>query len=87
MIKFLISLLVVSQICTFAYSQQSIPVVEQGTFLVHRRQLLIGEENYTITKSGNFLVVNSSVNELERSTTSISKGELRLNNALQSFMN
>jgi imidazolonepropionase-like amidohydrolase len=66
------------QIYCIAYTQDKTTVVEQGTYLVHRRQFLIGEENYTITKSGNSLVINSSSKELERSSNSIVKGELRM---------
>ena len=78
MIKRLIIFYLSLHIFCFAYTQDKTTVVEQGTYLVHRRQFLIGEEKYTITKSGNLLIVNSSANELERSTTSTVKGELRM---------
>jgi imidazolonepropionase-like amidohydrolase len=66
------------QVYCLAYPQDTTSIVEQGTYLVHRRQFLIGEENYTITKSGNLLVINSSSKELDRGSNSIVKGELRM---------
>ena len=78
MIKRFILICFSLQVYCLAYPQDSTTVLEQGTYLIHRRQFLIGEENYTITKSGDLLVVNSSSKELERSTTSIVKGELRM---------
>jgi len=77
MIKRFILICFSLQVYCLAYPQDTTTVVEQGTYLIHRRQFLIGEENYTITKSGDLLVVNSSSKELERSTTSIAKCELR----------
>lgn len=70
------------QVYCLAYTQDSTIVIEQGTYLVHRRQFLIGEEKYTIAKSGNSWVVNSNAKELERSTSSFLKGELWMKNDL-----
>jgi len=70
------------QFYCLAYTQDKTTVVEQGTYMVHRRQFQIGEETYTITKSGNLLVVNSSAKELERNSNSIVKGELRMKHDL-----
>ena len=78
MIKRIILICFFLQVYCLAYPQDTTTVVEQGTFLVHRRQFLIGEENYTITKSGNLFVVNSNSKELERNSNSIVKGELRI---------
>ncbi len=66
------------QIYCVASTQDKTTIVEQGTYLVHRRQFQIGEENYTIKKSRDLLVVNSSAEELERSSNSIVKSELRM---------
>ena len=77
MIKRLIVICFSLQVYSIAFSQDTTTVVEQGTYLLHRRQFLIGEENYTITKSANYLIINSSSKELERSTTSNAKCELR----------
>ena len=78
MLKRLILICFSLQVYCLAYPQDTTTLVEQGTYLVHRRQFLIGEENYTITKSGNLLIVNSSAKQLERSSNSIVKGELRM---------
>jgi imidazolonepropionase-like amidohydrolase len=78
MIKKIILICFSLQVYCLAYTQNNTTVVEKGTYLVHRRQFLIGEENYTITKSGNSIVINSSLKELERNSNSIVKGELRM---------
>ena len=78
MIKKIIIICFSLQVCCLAYTQDKTTFVEQGTYLVHRRQFLIGEENYTITKSGNLLIVNSNSKELERISNSIVKGEMRM---------
>ena len=78
MIKRFLLICFTLQVYCIANSQDSTTVVEQGTYLVHRRQFIIGEENYTITKSGNLLVVNSSSKELERGSNSVVTGELQM---------
>ncbi len=52
---------------------------EEGTFLVYRRQSLIGMENYTITSDKESIVVNSLQGENERGRISGVNAELRLN--------
>ena len=78
MIKRIIIICFSLQVFCITYSQEKTTVVEQGTYLVHRRQFLIGEESYTISKSGNLLVVNSSAKQLERRSNLIVKGELQM---------
>ena len=78
MIKRFLLICFTLQVYCIANSQDSTTVIEQGTYLVHRRQFIIGEENYTITKSGNLLVVNSSSKELERGSNSVVTGELQM---------
>jgi len=54
-------------------------VDEEGSFLIFRRQSLIGEETYTITSDGNSIVVTSLQGENERGRISGVQAELRLN--------
>jgi len=52
--------------------------VEEGTFLVHRRQSPIGEENYTIHVQNDTIVIQSVQGENERGRISGVLAELRL---------
>ena len=54
---------------------------EDGSFLMYRRQSLIGEETYRITSNTDSIVINSSQGENERGRVSGVEAELRLNNA------
>lgn len=53
-------------------------VNEEGSFLVYRRQSLIGEEKYTITSNKDSIVVKSSQGENERGRITGDEAELRL---------
>lgn len=53
-------------------------IILDGTFLVYRRQSMIGEENYTIHSTDDAIVVNSLQGENERGRISGVQSELRL---------
>ena len=55
---------------------------DEGTFLIYRRQSLIGEENYNITSAKNSIVVTSLQGENERGRISGVQAELQLNKSL-----
>lgn len=60
--------------------------VEEGSFLVHRRQSPIGEENYTIHTQNDTIVIKSVQGENERGRISGILAELRLSKDLEPIL-
>ncbi len=76
------SLLFFLHVTSFVFSQSNESANEVGSFLIHRRQFLIGEEKYSITKTDDQFFIESTINETERSKNNSIIGELHLNNDL-----
>ena len=81
--KWLVNLLLLIVLSGCATSSETLENIhEEGTFLIYRRQSLIGEETYKITADSKSIIVKSLQGENERGRISGVQSELYLNKDL-----